>query len=70
MLVLTREPVTAKVTNKDEIIIGDNIIVKILRVEGNRVRVGIIAPGNVGILRGELVIDRDNQQEPLRGEAA
>ena len=48
MLVLTRR--------KDEaILIGDDIIVKILSIDGGQVKVGITAPETVVILRTELV---------------
>ncbi len=47
MLVLSR-----KVGEK--IVIGDNVTVVINRVVGNRVSVGIEAPADVRIVRGEL----------------
>lgn len=47
MLILTRKP-------DDEIIINSNIRVKILSVNENQVRIGITAPDDVHILRGEL----------------
>lgn len=47
MLVLTR-----KVGEK--LHIGDDITVTITQIKGNRVKVGIEAPGNVRIVRGEL----------------
>ena len=47
MLVLTRK--------KDEmIVIDDQIIIKILRVQGGRIRLGIDAPTTVPVRRGEL----------------
>lgn len=47
MLVLTRK--------KDEqIVIGDNIKITLLRVQGNSVRIGIDAPRDIRILRGEV----------------
>ena len=42
------------------IVIGDNITVTILKVSGNTVRIGIDAPQDIGIKRGELVIDWPN----------
>jgi carbon storage regulator CsrA len=36
------------------VVIGSNITVTILAVEGGRVRVGIDAPDDIRILRGEL----------------
>ncbi|MCU0872531.1 MAG: carbon storage regulator [Pirellulaceae bacterium] len=47
MLVLTRRM-------GEEIVIGDNIKLVVNRIAGNRVTIGINAPGNVTILRGEL----------------
>ena len=47
MLVLTRK--------KDQkIIVGDNIEIVIFRVDRNRVRLGVEAPRDVSICRGEL----------------
>jgi carbon storage regulator len=41
---------------KDEkIIIGENIVVTIIEVRGNKVRIGIEAPRDVKVLRKELV---------------
>lgn len=48
MLVLSRK------TN-ETIKIGDNIEIRILEVKGDTVRIGIEAPKNIDILRGELV---------------
>jgi carbon storage regulator CsrA len=47
MLVLTRK-------QKETIKIGDNITITILRLKGQAVRVGIEAPLDVRVLRGEL----------------
>lgn len=47
MLVLARK-------QNESIIIGDNIKIKILGVNGNTVRIGIEAPREVKVLRGEL----------------
>jgi carbon storage regulator len=38
----------------ERLIIGDNIVVTVNRVAGNRVTLGIEAPGDVRIVRGEL----------------
>jgi len=50
MLVLSR-----KVGEK--LVIGDNITVVVSRVAGNRVTLGIEAPSDVRIVRGELHLD-------------
>jgi len=46
-LVLTRR-------RDESIMIGHDIVVTILQVDGGKVRVGILAPGDVTILREEL----------------
>ncbi len=47
MLVLSRKA-------GEEILIGDNIRLVVNRVSGNRVTIGIAAPDDVHIIRGEL----------------
>ena len=47
MLVLSRKP-------GQELVIGDNIRITVNRVSGNRVTLGISAPDDVRIVRGEL----------------
>ncbi len=47
MLVLSR-------TENERIKLGDAIVVTVVRVSGDRVRLGIEAPPNIRILRGEL----------------
>jgi carbon storage regulator len=46
-LVLTRR-------RDESFMIGDGIVVTILQVDGGKVRIGILAPKNVVILREEL----------------
>ncbi len=48
MLVLSRKP-------DDTIAIGDDITITLLQVKGDTVRLGIDAPEDVKILRGELI---------------
>ena len=50
MLVLSRKA-------KQEIMIGDNIIVKIIKVRGSKIKIGIEAPNNVAIVRTEVEDD-------------
>ncbi len=50
MLILTRRPHQA-------LIIGAEIEIKILDIIGDRVRIGITAPREVKVLRGELQQD-------------
>src|SRR5262245_22837053 len=52
MLVLTRKL-------QQQIKIGDEITVTILKVKGNTVRVGITAPREVRVIRGELPKEGD-----------
>ncbi len=47
MLVLSRKA-------GERIVIGDNISIVVNRVSGNRVSIGVQAPGDVKIVRGEL----------------
>lgn len=47
MLVLTRK-------TDEEIVIADNIRVKVLEVRGNKVRLGIVAPENISVHRAEV----------------
>ena len=48
MLVLSRKA-------DQSIHIGDAIRITVVRIRGNRVKLGIEAPGEVSVLRGELV---------------
>ena len=57
MLVLSRH-------EGEKIIIGDSITVTIVRTNGDKVRVGIEAPDDVLVLRGELEVYHDGQQIP------
>ncbi len=47
MLVLSR-----KVGEK--LVIGDNIVVEVVRIRGNRITLGLVAPQDVKIVRDEL----------------
>lgn len=62
MLVLTRR-------TEESVVIGDNIIVTILGVEGEKVKIGIDAPRDVTILRREL-LDAISQQDRLADKLA
>jgi carbon storage regulator len=50
MLVLTRK-------HQEKIRIGDNIVITVLRTKGKAVRLGIEAPTDVPVIRGELTFD-------------
>jgi len=53
MLVLTRNPYPGK----DTIFIGDDIEIVLLSLNGGQARIGINAPDDVNIVRGELEKD-------------
>ncbi|MFO0959401.1 MAG: carbon storage regulator CsrA [Isosphaeraceae bacterium] len=56
MLVLSRRA-------NEKILIGDEIVVSVVRVEGNQVRLGISAPRDVRVLRSEIA-PHDNTGRP------
>ncbi|QGQ24036.1 carbon storage regulator [Gimesia benthica] len=57
MLVLTRK--------RDEVIqIGEDIVIKILKTGKGAIKIGIEAPGNVRVIRGEL-LETENSPEHL-----
>jgi carbon storage regulator CsrA len=63
MLVLSRKV-------DDTIIIGDNIKIQVIKIKGNTIRLGIEAPSDVKILRGELApygvsSEKDTNSEPV-----
>ncbi len=55
MLVLTRKA-------NEEILIGENIRITLVRIKGNAVRIGIAAPRDVRVVRGELA-DRESRSD-------
>ncbi len=60
MLVLSRK-------EGEKLVIGDNITLVVSRISGNRVTLGIEAPPEVRIVRGELKpLDDKNKVVPLR----
>jgi carbon storage regulator len=63
MLVLSR-----KIGEK--LIIGDNITVVVSRVAGNRVTLGIEAPNDVRVIRGELQVAVDDSAPSARTAGA
>ena len=54
MLVLSRK-------SNQAIRIGDDIRVSIVRIDRNQVRLGIEAPGEVEVLREELILEMDER---------
>jgi carbon storage regulator len=61
MLVLTRR-------KNDEILIGGRVVVKVLRIRGSSVQIGIEAPDEVDILRRELTIPVQEEGGPAEKE--
>jgi carbon storage regulator len=66
MLVLSRK-------EGEKLIIGDNITLVVSKISGNRVTIGVEAPPEVKIFRGELA-ERDAEQDkacvvPMRRSA-
>jgi carbon storage regulator len=57
MLVLTRK-------YQEKIRIGENITITVLRTKGKAVRLGIEAPANVPVIRGELSFQSAASDEP------
>lgn len=57
MLVLTRKP-------RQQIMIGDHIVINIVEVQGENVRIAIEAPRDIKIYRGEIyrAIQEENQK--------
>lgn len=53
MLVLTRK-------ERQEIRVGEGVVITVVRIDDDTVRIGITAPTEVKILRGELVEDSTN----------
>jgi carbon storage regulator len=65
MLVLTRK-------YQEKIRIGDNITITVLRTKGKAVRLGIEAPTNVPVVRGELKFEAQDEEanESVAAEVA
>lgn len=57
MLVLSRK-------EGERLVIGDNITLVVSKIAGNRVTVGIEAPADVKIYRGELKEETDSKHKP------
>lgn len=62
MLVLSRKV-------GESIIIGDSIEVKVLKVDGSSVKIGIVAPSNVRVYRQEIYknVAEQNKQALTKG---
>jgi carbon storage regulator len=53
MLVLSRKP-------SQQILIGSDILITVVKIERNQIRLGIQAPSGIPILRSELTAPRPN----------
>ncbi|MEI8256158.1 MAG: carbon storage regulator, partial [Deltaproteobacteria bacterium] len=58
MLVLTRK-------QQERIHIGENITITVVRLQGNTVRIGIEAPREVRVLRGEIAVKEAQSDSPF-----
>ncbi len=56
MLVLSRK-------RHEKLVIGDNIVIEVVRLSSDAVRLGITAPNDVKIVRTEL-IEKDAEESP------
>ena len=61
MLVLTRK-------YQEKIRIGDNITITVLRTKGKAVRLGIEAPSDVPVIRGELSFESEDSEADAPAE--
>jgi carbon storage regulator CsrA len=63
MLVLSRK-------QNEKIIVGDNVTITVLKIRGNTVRIGIDAPREVAVVRGELAVEQESRSavEPVTVE--
>lgn len=61
MLVLSRK-------EGERVVIGDNITIVVSRISGNRVTLGIEAPRDVKVVRGELEIEVDLTEETVNSD--
>jgi len=63
MLVLTRKL-------QEKIRIGDQVTITVLRMKGKAVRLGIEAPTDVAVIRGELIFEQDGEAVGRPGNRA
>ncbi|MCB0325893.1 MAG: carbon storage regulator, partial [Bdellovibrionales bacterium] len=57
MLVLSRK-------EGERLVIGDNVIITVTRISGNRITLGIEAPRDVRVMRGELERHGSDSEKP------
>jgi carbon storage regulator len=61
MLVLSRKA-------GEEVMIGDNIRLVVSQIKGQRVSIGILAPEDVRVVRGELKVKPRPHEDPRTAE--
>ena len=54
----------------ESLVIGDDITVRVISVDGTRVRLAISAPEDIPILRSELIVATAANRDSAREEAA
>ncbi len=60
MLILSRR-------ESERVYLGDDIVLTIVRVSGDKVRIGVEAPSNVKILRNELEVSPPKAEDTDKG---
>ncbi len=54
----------------ESLVIGEDITVSVVSVDGNRVSLAISAPGHIPILRSELIVARDANRDAASEEVS
>lgn len=54
----------------ESLMIGDNVSISVVSIESNRVRLAISAPGDIPILRSELLTAASTNQDSAREESS
>ena len=60
MLVLSRK-------SGQKLLVGRDVVLTVIEIEGNRVRIGIEAPAQVDVFRAELIEPAASRPAPARG---
>jgi len=55
MLILMRR-------ENEDIVIGDDIVIKVMKIKGKQVHIGIEAPRTINIRRGELLAEESKEE--------